>query len=40
MSRRAALREGSGGGDSAPAKDVPSGDDEVPPSEEEVVTFG
>ena len=28
------------GGDSAPAKDVPSGDDEVPPSEEEVVTFG
>ena len=40
MSRRAALREGSGGGDSAPAEDVPSGDDEVPPSEEEVVTFG
>ena len=40
MSRRAVLREGSGGGDSAPAKDVPSGDDEVPPSEEEVVTFG
>jgi polyribonucleotide nucleotidyltransferase len=40
MSRRAALREGSGGGDSVPAKDVPSGDDEVPPSEEEVVTFG
>ena len=40
MSRRAALREGSGGGDSAPAKDVPSGEDEVPPSEEEVVTFG
>ena len=40
MSRRAALREGSGGGDSAPAADVPSGDDEVPPSEEEVVTFG
>lgn len=40
MSRRAALREGSGSGDSAPAKDVPSGDDEVPPSEEEVVTFG
>ena len=40
MSRRAALREGSGGGDLAPAEDVPSGDDEVPPSEEEVVTFG
>lgn len=40
MSRRAALREGSGGGDSAPAEDVSSGDDEVPPSEEEVVTFG
>ena len=40
MSRKAALREGNGGGDSAPAGDVPSGDDEVPPSEEEVVTFG
>ena len=40
MSRRAALREGSGGGDSAPADDAPSGDDDVPPSEEEVVTFG
>ena len=40
MSRKAALREGNGGGDSAPVGDVPSGDDEVPPSEEEVVTFG
>ncbi len=40
MSRKAALREGNGGGESAPAGDVPSGDDEVPPSEEEVVTFG
>ena len=38
MSRRAALREGNGGGD-APKSDAPSGD-EVPPSEEEVVTFG
>ena len=36
MSRKAALREGNGGG--APAA-APSGD-EVPPSEEEVVTFG
>ena len=40
MSRKAALREGNGGGDSAPVGDVTSGDDEVPPSEEEVVTFG
>jgi hypothetical protein len=40
MSRKAALREGNGGGEPAPAGDVPSGDDEVPPSEEEVVTFG
>ncbi|MDB4538201.1 polyribonucleotide nucleotidyltransferase, partial [Akkermansiaceae bacterium] len=38
MSRRAALREGNGG-DDAPQADAPSGDD-VPPSEEEVVTFG
>ncbi len=38
MSRKAALREGNGGG--APAADAPSGDDDVPPSEEEVVTFG
>lgn len=38
MSRRAALREGNGG-DDAPKADAPSGD-EVPPSEEEVVTFG
>ena len=36
MSRRAALREG--GGD-APKAAAPSGD-EVPPSDEEVVTFG
>ena len=37
MSRRAALREG--GGEEAPEADTPS-DDDVPPSEEEVVTFG
>jgi polyribonucleotide nucleotidyltransferase len=41
MSRKAALREGAGGGDSAPApQGTPPGEDEVPPSEEEVVTFG
>jgi len=49
MSRKAALREGHGGGApkaEAPKGDAPSGDevppsgDEVPPSEEEVVTFG
>ncbi|MFT6861491.1 MAG: polyribonucleotide nucleotidyltransferase [Akkermansiaceae bacterium] len=39
MSRRAALREG-GGDAPAPEAQAPSGDDEVPPSEEEVVTFG
>jgi polyribonucleotide nucleotidyltransferase len=39
MSRRAALREG-GGNAPAPEAEAPSGDDEVPPSEEEVVTFG
>ena len=38
MSRRAALRE-SGEGDAAKAAPAPKGD-EVPPSEEEVVTFG
>ncbi|MGC6465822.1 MAG: polyribonucleotide nucleotidyltransferase [Akkermansiaceae bacterium] len=38
MSRKAALREGNGGGD-APKADAPAGD-EVPPSEEEVVSLG
>jgi len=38
MSRKAALREGNGGGD-APETDAPAGD-EVPPSEEEVVSLG
>jgi polyribonucleotide nucleotidyltransferase len=38
MSRRAALREGNDGG-ASPEADAPS-DDDVPPSEEEVVTFG
>ena len=37
MSRKAALREGNGG--DAPKADAPS-DDEVPPSEEEVVSLG
>lgn len=41
MSRKAALREGNGGGDAPKApQGTPPGDDEVPPSEEEVVTFG
>ncbi|MFT7173732.1 MAG: putative RNA-binding protein with RPS1 domain [Paracoccaceae bacterium] len=39
MSRRAALREG-GGNAPAPEADAPSNDDDTPPSEEEVVTFG
>ena len=40
MSRRAALREeGSGAAPAAP-QGTPPGEDEVPPSEEEVVTFG
>ncbi len=38
MSRRAALREGNDGG-ASPEADAPS-DDDVPPSEEEVVTLG
>ncbi|MEJ6581999.1 MAG: polyribonucleotide nucleotidyltransferase [Akkermansiaceae bacterium] len=40
MSRRAALREGGGSDAPAPAADAPSDNDDVPPSEEEVVTFG
>lgn len=41
MSRRAALREGGGSDAPAPAADAPSdNDDNTPPSEEEVVTFG
>jgi len=39
MSRRAALREGGGEAPKAP-QGKPPGDDDVPPSEEEVVTFG
>jgi polyribonucleotide nucleotidyltransferase len=39
MSRRAALRESGGDAPAAP-QGTPPGDDDVPPSEEEVVTFG